>query len=64
SMSQDSANQVNLDSYRVFSQLRPRHLVPEEVMEMHEPELDEPELDEPEIPVLSEVTIDREAFLF
>jgi len=43
----------------VFSQLRPRYLVPEEVMEIHEPEPDEPE-----VLVLSEPAIDREAFLF
>ena len=59
SMAQDSSNQVNLDSYRVFSQLRPRYLVPEEVMEKYEPEPDESE-----VLVLSEPTIDREAFLF
>lgn len=53
------AGEVNLDSYHVFSQLRSRHLIPEEVLEMPEPEVIEPE-----VLILSEDSIDREAFSF
>lgn len=64
SIVQDSADEVNLDSYRVFSQLRSRHLIPEEVLEMLEPEVVEPEVLEPEVLILSGDSIDREAFSF
>jgi hypothetical protein len=55
SIVQDTVDEVNLDSYRVFSQLRSRHLIPEEVLEMLEPEA---------MILLSGDSIDREAFSF
>ncbi len=48
---QNTVNHANLDSYRIFSQLRPRHLVPEEVLE------------KPEGLAVSEPPMDGEAFL-
>ena len=56
---QDSIDEVNLESYHVFSQLRPGHLIPDEG-----PELIEPELIEPEELVSSDNYIDHEAFSF
>ena len=48
---QNSADGVNLDSYRVFSQLRSGHLLPEEMLE-------------PEVLILSGDSMDREVFSF
>jgi hypothetical protein len=56
---QDSRDEGNLDSYHVFSQLRPRHLIPEEMLEMIEPELIEPE-----VLASSDDSMDHEAFSF
>ena len=50
---------MNLESYHVFSQLRPDHLIPDEG-----PELIEPELIELEGVVSSDNYIDHEAFSF
>lgn len=56
---QDTTDEVSLESYHVFSQLRPRHLIPEEVLEIIEPELIEPE-----VLVSSDDSMDHEAFSF